>query len=712
MKGRICVYILLSVLTLPIVSWTGNTKAQAAELSATDGAVWLVAPDATVRTSNLSAAEGTSPQAIIDHDLSTLYWTGRAMQSGDYIEIDLGRVYPLNGVALLMASYSGASARPYDYLYNGRILVSEDGRSWTKVGSDLRGVPEFFTTFPEQPARYVRVVATADQVYWVQVREFLVSVPTEAAPHARPAAIHLEQAGQQLERAREMLTRAEGRFLSFDRSEVHALLAEAEVLLDQAQAAYDRNEDALAVELAGRASGTAEIGGLRTYEARNVEVRAAWVDRGVLAAGPDSIIQTLDRLQALGINLIYPEVISKGAAAYPSRVYPRDPEFFAWPGDVMEFLVDAAHDRGMEVHPWVWVLCAGYHHQLGPLMQRHPEWTELSADGDVFAPNEFGTAWLSPVLPEVRSFLAQAFVELVTRYDVDGIHFDYIRYNEEGYRAFGFSKASLEAFKEATGLDARNLTTYAERLMWDRWREGNVTRVVRELVAALREARPDIKISAAVVSNPADAIRDTHQNWAEWLNLRLLDHVALMNYTDSLALFTSRNQQAASAVARGAVLPGIGIWTITPQDVVEQVAAVHELGLPGVVFFAASTLQGETARVLLEGPFREPALSPFADPRAALEREVASLQGYVSAWVESGALPVSAAEVVSVLARLVDAARSETARSAYTELLAVARTVADTDQGGGLPGHGQAAERLLHRVTALEYLVRIMESGN
>lgn len=161
-----------------------------------------------------------------------------------------------------------------------------------------------------------------------------------------------------------------------------------------------------------------------------------WLNReDFLQRKPGHLQRIFDRLAAIGATHVYPELYFRGGAAYASGVAPEHGEFrsrrvllgdgayfqAAATHDLVDELLRLARERNLQLHPWVWVFCAGYWHAYGPILDRHPEWAELDQDGQPFSNWRYGTAWLCPVLPAVREYLAAVLVELATRWPVDGI---------------------------------------------------------------------------------------------------------------------------------------------------------------------------------------------------------------------------------------------------------------------------------------------------
>ena len=164
---------------------------------------------------------------------------------------------------------------------------------------------------------------------------------------------------------------------------------------------------------------------------RAAPYRAVWVsylewqqvDFSSAGAFAADVGRMFDNIAALGATVVLAQVRPFGDALYPSAYYPfshlctgvqgQDPGF-----DPLALLVQAAHERGLELEAWVnpYRLQAGGAPALcseSPAV-RHPEWVRATADG----------LYLNPADPQVRAFLAAAVEELCAGYDIDGVHFD------------------------------------------------------------------------------------------------------------------------------------------------------------------------------------------------------------------------------------------------------------------------------------------------
>jgi uncharacterized lipoprotein YddW (UPF0748 family) len=146
-------------------------------------------------------------------------------------------------------------------------------------------------------------------------------------------------------------------------------------------------------------------------------------------------------------------------------------------------------------------------------------------------------------------------VEVARKYEVDGIHFDYIRYPDGDHC---FCTGCRERFERSAGVRFKSwphdaLPGGALQPQWIEWRRGNITAVVKGVSQQARAVKPGIKISAAVFPN-WDRDRDSiGQDWTLWCEKGYLDFVCPMDYTTSTAAL-EKHGRAAGQMGRARAL--------------------------------------------------------------------------------------------------------------------------------------------------------------
>lgn len=135
-------------------------------------------------STSLGTYQDNTVARMLDGDDSTYFWSDGAPAAGDQLTVDLGASRAIGSVTLAMAKPGSAD----DYLHEGVLEYSEDGKSWQKL-ADFSGKPDVTAAPPAgTKARYVRARATAGQSSWVVVRAFQVATTDGTVTGNPPAA--------------------------------------------------------------------------------------------------------------------------------------------------------------------------------------------------------------------------------------------------------------------------------------------------------------------------------------------------------------------------------------------------------------------------------------------------------------------------------------------------------------------------------------------
>ena len=221
--------------------------------------------------------------------------------------------------------------------------------------------------------------------------------------------------------------------------------------------------------------------------------------------------------------------------------------------------------------------------------------------------------WLCPGDPKNQDLEIAAMTELAGK-DVDGIQFDFIRYVEQAYC---YCDGCRKRFEARIGSKAENWPActldggaYADE--WTRFRCDNITRVVREVNAKVRGAKPGMEISAAVFKNADNDVKVVGQDWSRWCREGWLDFVCPMDYTSNWISFRTLVRIQKKQHGKAKLYPGIGLsdyssWQHGNSDawrLARQIGVVREEGLEGFTLFELDNNATTTLPLLLKGPLR------------------------------------------------------------------------------------------------------------
>jgi len=223
------------------------------------------------------------------------------------------------------------------------------------------------------------------------------------------------------------------------------------------------------------------------------EFRAAWVATVANIDWPSKpglsteqqkqeTIAILDTIVALNMNAVILQVRPQCDALYASSLEPWSYYLSGKQGkkpvpyyDPLEFWIEEAHNRGIELHAW-----------FNPYRAHHPKGAEISEFSIVKTrPHlvrlvEGGYHWLDPSMQETQDHSFDVVMDVVKRYDVDGIHFDDYFY-PYGNGSFPDDE-SWKAYQESSGdLNRKD------------WRRDNVNRFIKRLYDAIKKEKKYVK---------------------------------------------------------------------------------------------------------------------------------------------------------------------------------------------------------------------------
>jgi uncharacterized lipoprotein YddW (UPF0748 family) len=358
------------------------------------------------------------------------------------------------------------------------------------------------------------------------------------------------------------------------------------------------------------------------------EVRALWVVRTTLAS-PSAIATMVTEARNGGFNTLLVQVRGRGDAYFQHGVEPRPTALAAQPAfDPLATTIAKAHEAGLQVHAWINVnLVAGAAElpaSRDHVVYRHPEWLmvpraladELSTV-DAHSPGYIGRLaryaraqsaeveglYLSPVAADSIAYTTSVVRDIAQRYDLDGVHFDYIRYPTS---EFDYSRDTLAAYRasvlpdlaaaEQIRYDARvaagELLVYTQAFpeRWRGFRAARLTALLTSLRAAVKAVRPSALVSVAVVPDPREAATHRLQDWRGWLDAGLVDVICPMAYTTDTGAFATQIAAARQIAGAHPLWAGIGAYRLTSDQIVENAQAARRIGVGGIILFSYDSL--------------------------------------------------------------------------------------------------------------------------
>jgi uncharacterized lipoprotein YddW (UPF0748 family) len=332
-------------------------------------------------------------------------------------------------------------------------------------------------------------------------------------------------------------------------------------------------------------------------------------------------------------NILFFQVRGNGDAYYTPGLEPwgnlltgilgEDP---GW--DPLEFALELAHERGLELHAWLNTFPIWRGRIPPPSTQppspylAHPEWV-VSDSAGIPMPLSDGYVSFSPGVPGAQEHIISVVTDLVRRYDIDGVHFDYIRY-PEGAPDSGYSHdaISVERFHSSTGNPFQ--------LDWHDWQREQLTQFISRAYNIIMREKPWLKVSASVIGSYSaggwNAYHVAYQDPRRWTELGKMDFITPMIYwprTQTSQPFMVRSREWLDHFTLDRyVFPGIGSYRYntdekpyTWAEAEGQVQDLRKYGIRGMAFFNAhslSTRWQELGATLFSNPANPPPM-PWKD---------------------------------------------------------------------------------------------------
>jgi uncharacterized lipoprotein YddW (UPF0748 family) len=295
--------------------------------------------------------------------------------------------------------------------------------------------------------------------------------------------------------------------------------------------------------------------------------KALWVVRDKITT-KSAIDDLMADATTRGIHDVVVQVRGRGDAYYMSSLEPRA-EGLAESFDPLEHLVRAGAAVGVRVHAWGNVFFA-WSSKEGALpkspkhlVNRHPEWL-LRPGGVKYLDPVGGSDWegiyTDPKNPEAREHTLAVFTEIVSRYRVEGFHYDYVRYPQVTYADTPEDHAA-------------------------------VTELVSDGAKRLRAARPGIVLSAAVFPDPDVARERVLQRWPEWAKAGLVDLLCPMAYRRDTGEVARLLTKARAAAPKTRMWGGLMAYAGERTLLRDQVHAAKDAGCEGAILFAYDPAQ-------------------------------------------------------------------------------------------------------------------------
>ncbi|HRP89562.1 MAG TPA: family 10 glycosylhydrolase [Edaphocola sp.] len=331
-----------------------------------------------------------------------------------------------------------------------------------------------------------------------------------------------------------------------------------------------------------------------------------WPSKPGLSATQQQIefVNQLDFLAANGFNAVIVQVRPASDAFYPSEIEPWSRYLTGKQGiapfplyDPLAFMVKETHKRNMEFHAWFNPFRALVNSKINPnpashITKTHPEW--IVSYGN--------KSYLNPGEPEVRKYVNRVILDVVKRYDIDGVHIDDYFYP---YKISGLSFNDNRAYQK-----------YNHGLSLEDWRRDNVNQFVEALYKTVKAEKRYVKVgispfgiwrnqskdSLGSLTNGTACYDDLYADVKYWIEQKWLDYVAPQLYWEHghrLAAYDVLVPWWENICKDRALYIGLGVYRMTTatsgpwqgkNEILNQISTARNYKTDGIIAYSVNSL--------------------------------------------------------------------------------------------------------------------------
>lgn len=328
-------------------------------------------------------------------------------------------------------------------------------------------------------------------------------------------------------------------------------------------------------------------------------VKGTWITNVASKAlqSKKNIRQTISNCKKNGLNNIFVVVWNDGLTMYPSQVVQRyigikqDPVYKKF--DPIKYIVKEAHRAGLKVHAWFeFGFSYAYKDSNSRWFKKYPHWAGRKKDGSLLVKNGF--YWWNSMHPEVQTLMKELVLEVVKKYEVDGIQGDDrlpAMPAEGGYDEYSrqlFASEHQGALPPADPKEPGFL----------QWKAGKISAFGKELYNAVKKQRASCLVTWAPSPYPWSK-EEYLQDWPQWLTGGYADYIIPQLYRYKIEAYEKILKELNDMLPpeyKQKVFPGI-LTSLgddayqSSRELTDQMLQLNrKYGFNGEVFFYYETL--------------------------------------------------------------------------------------------------------------------------
>ncbi|VEP14602.1 conserved hypothetical protein [Hyella patelloides LEGE 07179] len=333
------------------------------------------------------------------------------------------------------------------------------------------------------------------------------------------------------------------------------------------------------------------------------QIQGVWIanhPHSQVLASLENTKQAIKYLKEKEFNTIFPVIWNRGYTLYPSAVmqsydFPKiDPFYDKQNRDPIAEIITEAHQNDIKVIPWFeYGFAASHLISGGHLLKQNPDWKAINSQGERVTHG--GLTWMNGFHPQVQQFMLELVLEVVKKYDVDGIQ-GCDRFPaapiQSGYDTYTVSKYQRE-FNHAPPKNDRDP-------QWIQWRANLLTEFLANLYQQVKAVKPNILLSLAPAVYPF-CLQNLLQDSKAWVNKGLVDIIHPQIYRSDFFRYRHEVNQIkkyfnSSDLAKFA--PGIALKAnnkyVSKQDLQKYLKLNQKTGFCGQVIFHYEELRSSS----------------------------------------------------------------------------------------------------------------------
>ena len=323
-------------------------------------------------------------------------------------------------------------------------------------------------------------------------------------------------------------------------------------------------------------------------------VKGVWVTNVASSAlsSLNSVKETVQICKNSAITDIYVVVWNKARTLYVSDIMNKEfgiPIMEAYSGrDPLQEMITEAHKVNIKVHAWFeYGFAASNGQNGGIILAKYPQWSARDVNKALLV-SDGGFEWMNGINPEVQNFMKSLVLEVVKKYDVDGIQGD-DRLPAMPVKG-GYDDYTVALYKSENGGAAPpvNETNTA----WIDWRTNKLSLFLRDLYVAVKAEKPNVIVSSAPSVFPWGKTNYL-QDWPTWLDKKYCDYVIPQLYRRDINSYEATLKSQVSALKKSSdrsklysgVLLQVGTYNSSNEFVEQMINSNRANGVGGEVFF-------------------------------------------------------------------------------------------------------------------------------